>query len=129
MRISTISTVRVLELIAISSSLTVGFSPHHQGSCRRYGRIVDRHHLLVRLNAEKTESDGSSVATMSKKVQEIGLLTFDLDDTLYPIAPVVDDANGELHFFFIEDDDEEEEEDDVSMILSISSLDSSTQIM
>lgn len=109
MRISAISTALALELVAISS-LTVGFSPL-QGN--RHGRIVQlstspaegpcsssyrRHCQLVRLQAEKTESDGSSVVTVPKKVEEIGLLTFDLDDTLFPIAPVVEDANGESYF-------------------------------
>lgn len=52
----------------------------------------------VRLHAEDERvesSPSSSVATApSTKMKEIGLLTFDLDDTLYPIAPVVRDANG-----------------------------------
>ena len=34
-------------------------------------------------------ADSSKVETKS-----LGLLTFDLDDTLYPIAQIVDDANG-----------------------------------
>ena len=29
-----------------------------------------------------------------KKVKELGLLTFDLDDTLYPIAPIIEAANS-----------------------------------
>jgi hypothetical protein len=55
----------------------------------------------VRLQAQdekmksSSPSPSSSVATASStKIKEIGLLTFDLDDTLYPIAPVVRDANG-----------------------------------
>lgn len=51
----------------------------------------------MRLQAEQKESSSSpSVATASStQTKEIGLLTFDLDDTLYPIDPVVRDANGE----------------------------------
>jgi hypothetical protein len=109
MRISTILTVWVFELIAISTCLTGGFSPRQGnrsgrtvgvspssvvGPCSILNRRHQNHH--VRLHAEQTESDGSAVATATKQVQEIGLLTFDLDDTLYPIAPVVEDANGEV---------------------------------
>ena len=54
-------------------------------------RVVNR---VTLLQAEKESSETSATATASKpKVKQLGLLTFDLDDTLYPIAPVVDDAN------------------------------------
>lgn len=49
------------------------------------------------LYSEKTaETDVSenSVVPPKSKVKEIGLLTFDLDDTLYPIATVVEAANA-----------------------------------
>jgi len=45
------------------------------------------------LSAETAVSDSSSAPT-KPKLQSIGLLTFDLDDTLYPIATVVKDANA-----------------------------------
>jgi hypothetical protein len=53
----------------------------------------------LQVQDEKVESlsssPSSSIATASSTItKEIGLLTFDLDDTLYPIAPVVRDANG-----------------------------------
>jgi hypothetical protein len=55
--------------------------------------------VRLQVQDEKLEfsspSPSSSVATVSStQMKEIGLLTFDLDDTLYPIAPVVRDANG-----------------------------------
>lgn len=48
------------------------------------------------LHGEKTQPEVSDlVATSSEsKIKQIGLLTFDLDDTLYPIATVVEDANS-----------------------------------
>ena len=39
--------------------------------------------------------EATAEATVSRpKVQQLGLLTFDLDDTLYPIAPCVEAANS-----------------------------------
>ena len=39
----------------------------------------------------RSQEDGNGG---EKERQTLGLLTFDLDDTLYPIAPVVAEANG-----------------------------------
>lgn len=39
-------------------------------------------------------SEQPQTATTTKKKQPLGLLTFDLDDTLYPIAPVIREANA-----------------------------------
>jgi FMN phosphatase YigB (HAD superfamily) len=39
---------------------------------------------------ETTAANGSS---SQKKTKTLGLITFDLDDTLYPIEPVLSDAN------------------------------------
>jgi hypothetical protein len=39
------------------------------------------------------QSRSKSSSPSKKKSQTLGLLTFDLDDTLYPIAPVLDEAN------------------------------------
>ena len=46
--------------------------------------------------AASTQEDAATTTPTRPKVQELGLLTFDLDDTLYPIAPVLDAANGEF---------------------------------
>ena len=48
------------------------------------------------LKAEDAESSGSVATTAAgtPKTEQLGLLTFDLDDTLYPIDPIVQDANG-----------------------------------
>jgi len=45
---------------------------------------------------KKAEADAFDVSVPSSKstTNEIGLLTFDLDDTLFPIATVVEDANA-----------------------------------
>jgi hypothetical protein len=34
-----------------------------------------------------------SITTNAKSTKRLGLLTFDLDDTLYPLAPVIEEAN------------------------------------
>lgn len=46
----------------------------------------------TRVLASTQEAD-ATVTTNKPKVQELGLLTFDLDDTLYPIEPVIKAAN------------------------------------
>ena len=47
---------------------------------------------------ETTEIDtaaaGKEASKANTKTKTLGLLTFDLDDTLYPIAPVIDEANA-----------------------------------
>ena len=43
-----------------------------------------------------TQEEGATATSTKPKVQELGLLTFDLDDTLYPIEPVVKADNGTL---------------------------------
>mmetsp|Transcript_53154 Transcript_53154/g.129069 ORF Transcript_53154/g.129069 Transcript_53154/m.129069 type:complete len:472 (-) Transcript_53154:249-1664(-) len=56
--------------------------------------------LVVRLQQSSSSSSSStekskSTPTVAKtETKELGLLTFDLDDTLYPIAPIVEDANA-----------------------------------
>lgn len=46
-----------------------------------------------RLHADVQE-ESKTASKSTPKVQELGLLTFDLDDTLYPIGPCVEAANG-----------------------------------
>jgi hypothetical protein len=59
-----------------------------------------RHHLQHRWFAS-TQEEGATTAvkTPKSKTQQLGLLTFDLDDTLYPIELVVRAANGTLNVF------------------------------
>ena len=45
-------------------------------------------------STEEQESDTKKSTTTLKKKRRLGLITFDLDDTLYPIAPVLDEANA-----------------------------------
>mmetsp|Transcript_11213 Transcript_11213/g.23905 ORF Transcript_11213/g.23905 Transcript_11213/m.23905 type:complete len:443 (+) Transcript_11213:85-1413(+) len=45
------------------------------------------------LYSTSTDETTSSAATATKKKKKLGLITFDLDDTLYPISPVLDEAN------------------------------------
>ena len=42
----------------------------------------------------QAQADTSTTSETKPKVQPLGLLTFDLDDTLFPIATVVEEANG-----------------------------------
>ncbi|KAG7352677.1 hypothetical protein IV203_008725 [Nitzschia inconspicua] len=84
-RITPVATAVLLLLVNCSSRVVQSFVVPHPHS----GRLS-----AVQVKAGEEESSSPSVATASStKVKEIGLLTFDLDDTLYPIAPVVRDAN------------------------------------
>ena len=42
----------------------------------------------------ETSTERESSSTAENKKTTLGLITFDLDDTLYPIAPVIDQANS-----------------------------------
>lgn len=44
--------------------------------------------------AEATDVEKTSETTTKTTTKTLGLLTFDLDDTLYPITPVIDEANA-----------------------------------
>ena len=87
-------------LAALSTQYSSGFVPSRIGSSVR---IIDD----IRVNCEllsqsrtllhsTAESDAvsSSTTAVPKKKKKLGLITFDLDDTLYPIAPVLDEANS-----------------------------------
>ena len=53
--------------------------------------------FLSSASSSTEEFEISSIPSPSKKrgkKRRLGLLTFDLDDTLYPIAPVLDEANA-----------------------------------
>jgi hypothetical protein len=58
-----------------------------------------RYHLQQRWFAS-TQEEGATTAVKApkSKTQQLGLLTFDLDDTLYPIELVVRAANGTSNF-------------------------------
>jgi len=57
-----------------------------------------QHHRVlssVRVSAAETSDVKTTKDTVTKtKPKTLGLLTFDLDDTLYPITPVIDEANA-----------------------------------
>lgn len=75
------NSVLLYSLVALT---TDAFSPH---------RSLTRASTTI-LRAE-TQKENAPVTKPKPKVkQELGLLTFDLDDTLYPIGPCVEAANG-----------------------------------
>lgn len=47
-----------------------------------------------KMTATSNESTKTSVPSKPKKRKELAFLTFDLDDTLYPVATVINEANG-----------------------------------
>jgi hypothetical protein len=78
---------KTLVLLLSCWSVALAFTPHphpHQ-------RVVGSTQQVLYSETEKA----SETATADKPiVKQLGLLTFDLDDTLYPILPVVEEANG-----------------------------------
>lgn len=69
--------------ISRGERVSVSTSGHHKNLLR----------LQQPLYSTSTEDNETKTATATKKKKKLGLLTFDLDDTLYPIAPVLDEAN------------------------------------
>ena len=55
--------------------------------------------MQLQSSGEDSEGSKSTVTVAKTETKELGLLTFDLDDTLYPIAPIVEDANGTFYFW------------------------------
>ena len=67
--------------------------PSARGFTASLGRKTNaRHDLLLHSSAVEGSSATSGSAPQATK-KKLGLLTFDLDDTLYPIEPVLNEAN------------------------------------
>jgi hypothetical protein len=74
-----------LQVLVYLVAVADAFTPHG------FSRVA----VSTRLHASTQEDEATATSTSKpKKVKELGLLTFDLDDTLYPIAPVIEAANG-----------------------------------
>ena len=78
--------VTTLKLLAVLVSSTNAFLP--RTTCNKHHRQT----VATQLNAE-TVASGDATDSSNPSVKSLGLLTFDLDDTLYPIAQIVEDAN------------------------------------
>ena len=87
-----------LVIIAVSACRSVlvnGFAfPSPLSSSSRARAHIETRGGFGHLKAEVSAEDSSSGTTKAKERQTLGLLTFDLDDTLYPIDKVVAEANG-----------------------------------
>mmetsp|Transcript_5860 Transcript_5860/g.14381 ORF Transcript_5860/g.14381 Transcript_5860/m.14381 type:complete len:412 (-) Transcript_5860:754-1989(-) len=68
------------------------------GSTHAFLATNNNHRLIVSTSTStlhsSTETSDASASTAKSGVESIGLLTFDLDDTLYPIDQIVNDANA-----------------------------------
>lgn len=103
MKVSIAATRTLFQLIAVSSITEIGttnaFVPRNRAIVVVPRTCTSHSASTSTLKAEKTaDTDLSDVSASSSpkssKVKDLGLLTFDLDDTLYPIATVVEDANA-----------------------------------
>mmetsp|Transcript_23617 Transcript_23617/g.40256 ORF Transcript_23617/g.40256 Transcript_23617/m.40256 type:complete len:429 (-) Transcript_23617:126-1412(-) len=98
MRVSPTTVALLASLSLQAPSFSVGFhvSSSGGGSVAASTNSNVSGHQRLRIGAlfsTTTEDNESTSATATKKKKKLGLLTFDLDDTLYPIAPVLDEAN------------------------------------
>jgi hypothetical protein len=90
------STVALVASLCLITPYSSGFTPsrvaiHRQpiNDVRLYTKSIHPLHSTTTENDTTTPSS----STPMKKKKKLGLITFDLDDTLYPIAPVLDEAN------------------------------------
>jgi len=68
----------------------VGLEPSFQNQQLRTRTLQPLHST----STEESDTASPSSTASKKKKKKLGLITFDLDDTLYPIAPVLDEANA-----------------------------------
>lgn len=75
-----------------------GFVPSRVASSRTNSHdtavVVQRQPQHLYSTSTEDNETTSPSPTTTKKKRKLGLITFDLDDTLYPIAPVLDEANA-----------------------------------
>jgi len=82
-----VTTLKLLAILGTGANAFLPSSPNHR-------QIIST--TTSQLLADKAETSVSEAAAEPAKsgVKSLGLLTFDLDDTLYPIAQIVEDANA-----------------------------------
>eukprot|EP00550_Attheya_septentrionalis_P002135 CAMPEP_0198291256 /NCGR_PEP_ID=MMETSP1449-20131203/8846_1 /TAXON_ID=420275 /ORGANISM="Attheya septentrionalis, Strain CCMP2084" /LENGTH=405 /DNA_ID=CAMNT_0043989873 /DNA_START=109 /DNA_END=1326 /DNA_ORIENTATION=+ len=82
-----------LALVAWSANNRVGaFVPtSHSPAFFSSTRVVQN--PSTRIGSTDTSSPSETTTETENKTKKLGLITFDLDDTLYPVAPVLADAN------------------------------------
>lgn len=92
MRVERVSFIKIPLLIFLfdSAPLLSAFAPQQVSRPRQLAPPVSV------LHEEAAGSDVAIQTEFSEKVstKTLGLLTFDLDDTMYPIQPVIDEANA-----------------------------------
>jgi len=98
MRVSPTTVALLASLSLQAPSFSVGFhvSPSGGGRVAASANSNVSGHQRLRIGARfstTTEDNETTSAAATKNKKKLGLLTFDLDDTLYPISPVLDEAN------------------------------------
>ena len=86
-------------LLASIASRSLAFAPS-QKSVSRQTEVRSTSHVSLASTADDENDDvpaaaaeAEATATKTKKQATLGLITFDLDDTLYPVGPVFTEAN------------------------------------
>ena len=81
--------IAVAAVTSLTTSTVQAFTPAKSSNSRVVSQLY---------SADTTATKPSTSSDKSKKpeTQQLGLLTFDLDDTLYPIQKVAEEANGML---------------------------------
>ena len=93
------STVTLVVSLSLQIPSSIGFVPLRASDVAAAANKIHRRdtelcRALYSTSTKGTEASTSTTATNKKKKKRLGLITFDLDDTLYPIAPVLDEANA-----------------------------------
>lgn len=107
------ATVTLVASLSLQIPFSSGFVPSRVASSRVNSHetaVVDQLRQLQQHNTPQSlynnrlssilhststeEGEKTSTTATKKKKKKLGLITFDLDDTLYPIAPVLDEANA-----------------------------------
>lgn len=92
MRVYSATVAFLASLSPQTSVFTTAFAPSRVApsspwGINIHGANVQRQLTNTRLFSTSTEESEAAPSTATKKKKKLGLITFDLDDTLYPIAP------------------------------------------
>ena len=82
--------MRVVFLVTSLLISTRAFTPRANGGTATYSHAS----TLLASTTAKAETSTTAKSAKKPKTNPLGLITFDLDDTLYPIQPVIDEANA-----------------------------------
>ncbi len=103
------TSLAILASLSLKSPFSSGFVPQRVATrvsfrqelplihdCNNNNSLLGKTQVLFSTSTSdnETSSPASPSSDKKKKKKKLGLITFDLDDTLYPIEPVLNEANA-----------------------------------